>query len=76
MASYISPPKNVEIFNEDYVLRLAIENLHYYGDIVSHELFLLRKGTDAKKKRPRPDEEALSVIVEKLIENQVYGRNY
>jgi hypothetical protein len=65
MSKYISPPDNVEIENDDHVLRVAIEHLHYYEGIINHELFLLRKG-----KGSRPDENAISVVVEKLIDDQ------
>lgn len=60
--SYLNPPKNKEIFNEEYVIRVAINNLHIYHGIINPELFLLRKRKDK-------DEESLSVVVEKELES-------
>lgn len=59
--SYIKSPKNKEVENEDYVLRVAIKNLHVSGNYVNPELYLLRARKDKK------DEESISVIIEKQL---------
>lgn len=59
--SYIKFPKNKEVENEDYVLRVAIKNLHVSGDYVNPELYLLRARKDKK------DEESISVVIEKEL---------
>ncbi|MDR0801229.1 hypothetical protein [Fluviicola sp.] len=59
--SYIKFPKNKEVENEDYVLRVAIKNLHVSGGYVSPELYLLRARKDKK------DEESISVLIEKQL---------
>jgi len=59
--SYIKFPKNKEVENDDFVLRVAIMNYHVSGDYINPELFLLRARKDKK------DEESISIVVEKEL---------
>lgn len=60
MSNYINNPSNVEIFDEDYVLRIALKKYHFSNGYILPNIFLLRE---------KKNENSLSVVVEKTLDS-------